>query len=138
MIWLILLILIVIIFICYEHFETTTDALSNITTLINDNNANFNNLTVSGDFTNEEFISKLMKIVYPVDSIITSRYSCNLSDKSNCDNLPLNYGKWAYYINGEIIEDDKNNKDNQGKIFMLLLDNTFNRKPFYMIKTSLE
>lgn len=110
---LIVLIIIVIIYLCcnllqYDHFtdsDTTSDAINNIVSMINDDTVNFNNLTVNGKLTAKELINdmsnrfdtfetKLMKIIYPIGSLFLTKTSYNLSNKQSLINTPLYYGTW--------------------------------------------
>lgn len=105
---LIILIIIVIIYLRYEHFtdsDTTSDAINNIVSMINDDTVNFNNLTVNGKLTAKELINdmsnrfdtfetKLMKIIYPIGSLFMTKTYYDLSNKQSLINTPLYYGTW--------------------------------------------
>lgn len=119
---LIVLIIIVIVYLRYQHFtelDTTSDAINNIVTLFNDDKMNIKNLNVTNDLTVnnktttkelindmsdrfDTFETKLMKIIYPVNSVFISRFQYDLANSIQIKNTPLYYGTW------EIIKCSKN------------------------------
>ena len=110
---LIVLIIIVIIYLRYDHFtesDTTSDAINNIVSMINNNNTSFKNLTVTNNLSVNNSINssaigsglknviakEMSKIFYPVGSVFISRNYYDLNNKSSLINTPLNYGSWLF------------------------------------------
>lgn len=139
MVYIILIVLIIIVIIClrYEHLETdiitndnanesnktNEDALNNIVTMINNNNTNFKNLTVTNNLSVNNSINssaigsglknviakEMSKIFYPVGSVFISRKYYNLNNKSSLINTPLNYGSWLFINDYGVLGTAKSN-----------------------------